>query len=181
VKLIETKLLGVYIIEPTVHVDTRGFFMESFSSRTFIQHGLDLTFIQDNLSMSYETGTIRGLHFQMNPSAQSKLVSVISGAIYDVVVDIRKSSPTFGHWHAEVLDESNRRQLLIPKGFAHGFCTLQPNTQVQYKVDEYYSPQLDRGVIWNDPAIGIDWPTKQPVLSDKDRRQPLLKDAEINF
>ncbi|MEX2104013.1 MAG: dTDP-4-dehydrorhamnose 3,5-epimerase [Bacilli bacterium] len=179
--VIETKFSDVYLIEPIVHVDTRGFFMESYNSQTLKQSGIHYSFIQDNHSFSIEAGTIRGLHYQLDPKAQTKLVSVLSGAIYDVVVDIRKSSPTFGHWLGEVLNEDNKRQLLIPRGFAHGFCTIQPNTQILYKVDEYYSPEYDRGILWNDPALGIDWPTEQPILSDKDQRQPLLKDADLNF
>ncbi|MEX1029310.1 MAG: dTDP-4-dehydrorhamnose 3,5-epimerase [Paenibacillaceae bacterium] len=179
--VMQTKLSDVYIIEPTTYMDARGFFMESYNRQTFIQHGINESFIQDNHSLSLEVGTIRGLHYQLNPSAQTKLVSVVSGAIYDIVVDIRQSSPTFGHWIGELLSGDNKRQLFIPKGFAHGFCTLMPNTQVFYKVDQFYSPECDRGILWNDPALGIDWPTEQPILSDKDQRQPLLKDADLNF
>lgn len=138
-------------------------------------------FIQDNQSLSAEVGVLRGLHYQLNPKAQTKLIRVLSGVIYDVIVDIRRNSPTFGQWVGVILSEYNKRQLLVPKGFAHGFCTLVPNTQVLYKVDEYYSPENDRGILWNDPALGIDWPTSNPVLSDKDQRHPLLKDAELNF
>lgn len=178
---ITTKLEGLYIVEPDVHGDNRGFFMESYSSRIFAEHGIDFLFVQDNHSLSVETGVIRGLHFQLNPKAQTKLVRVASGAIYDVAVDIRKNSPTFGQWVGVILSETNKRQLLVPQGFAHGFCTIVPNTQVLYKVDEYYSPEHDRGILWSDPAIGIDWPTSKPILSDKDQKHPLLKDAEINF
>lgn len=113
--------------------------------------------------------------------AQTKLICVLSGAIYDFIMDIRRNSPAFGQWVGVILSEYNKRQLLVPRGFAHGFCTLGPNTQVLYKVDEYYSPEHDRGILWNDPALGIDWPTTNPVLSDKDQRHPLLKDAELNF
>ncbi|WP_339060914.1 dTDP-4-dehydrorhamnose 3,5-epimerase [Tepidibacillus marianensis] len=180
-KLIETKIDGVKIIEPTVFDDNRGFFMESYNDRIFKDLGLDFKFIQDNHSLSRETGVIRGLHYQLNSKAQTKLVRVVSGAIYDVVVDIRKNSSTFGQWLGVILSEDNHRQLLVPKGFAHGFCTLVPNTQVQYKVDEYYSKEHDRGILWNDPEIGIDWPITTPILSDKDQNHPLLKDAEINF
>ncbi|MEW9673282.1 dTDP-4-dehydrorhamnose 3,5-epimerase [Ammoniphilus sp. 3BR4] len=179
--IIQTKLDGVVIIEPAVFGDNRGFFMESYNEQRFIQSGLDIKLIQDNQSLSVETGTIRGLHYQLNPKAQTKLVRVLTGAIYDVAVDIRKDSPTFGQWVGVILSEDNKRQLLVPKGFAHGFCTLVPNTQVFYKVDEYYSPENDRGILWNDPDIGIDWPTSRPILSDKDSKLPLLKDAEINF
>jgi dTDP-4-dehydrorhamnose 3,5-epimerase len=180
-KLIQTKLPDVYIIEPNVYTDVRGFFMETYNSNSFNKQGLRFSFIQDNHSLSIEEGTIRGLHYQKNPSAQTKLVSVISGAIYDIVVDIRQSSPTFGHWIGEVLSQENKRQMLVPRGFAHGFCTLQPNTQVFYKADQLYSPEHERGILWNDPTLCIDWPTAHPILSDKDQRQPLLKDADINF
>ena len=180
-QVISTKLEGLYIVEPAVHGDNRGFFMESYNSKKFAELGIDFLFIQDNHSLSVEAGVLRGLHYQLNPKAQTKLVRVISGAIYDVAVDIRKSSPTFGQWVGVILSEVNKRQLLIPQGFAHGFCTIVPNTQVVYKVDEYYSPEHDRGILWNDPALGIDWPTSLPILSDKDQKHPLLKDAEINY
>ncbi|MBA2943263.1 dTDP-4-dehydrorhamnose 3,5-epimerase [Paenibacillus sp. CGMCC 1.16610] len=180
-QVITTKLEGLYIVEPDVHGDNRGFFMESYSSRKFAEHGIDFPFVQDNHSLSVETGVVRGLHYQLNPKAQTKLVRVASGAIYDVAVDIRKNSSTYGQWVGVILSEDNKRQLLVPQGFAHGFCTIVPNTQVLYKVDEYYSPEHDRGILWSDPALGIDWPTSKPILSDKDQKHPLLKDAEINF
>ncbi|MEW9699974.1 dTDP-4-dehydrorhamnose 3,5-epimerase [Paenibacillus sp. SI8] len=179
--VISTKLQGLYIIEPDIHSDNRGFFMESYSSRKFDELGINFLVVQDNHSLSVENGVIRGLHYQLNPKAQKKLVRVISGAIYDVAVDIRKNSPTFGLWNGVILSEANKRQLFVPQGFAHGFCTIVPNTQVLYKVDEYYSPEHDRGILWSDPALGIDWPTSRPVLSEKDQQHPLLKDAEINF
>jgi dTDP-4-dehydrorhamnose 3,5-epimerase len=180
-QVIQTKLEGLYIVEPAVHGDHRGFFMESYSSKKFAELGIDFPFVQDNHSLSVETGVLRGLHYQLNPKAQTKLVRVLTGAIYDVAVDIRKNSPTFGQWVGVILSEANKRQLLVPRGFAHGFCTFVPNTQVLYKVDEYYSPEHDRGILWSDPALGIDWPTSKPILSDKDQKHPLLKDAEINF
>ncbi|NOU87910.1 dTDP-4-dehydrorhamnose 3,5-epimerase [Paenibacillus sp. LMG 31460] len=179
--VIATKLPGLFIIEPDVHGDHRGFFMESYHRAKLAEHGIDITFIQDNHSLSVEIGVLRGLHYQLNPKAQTKLVRVVSGAIYDVAVDIRKNSSTFGEWVGVTLSAANKRQLLVPQGFAHGFCTTEPQTQVLYKVDEYYSPAHDRGVLWSDPAIGIDWPTANPILSDKDHKHPLLKDAEINF
>lgn len=179
--VIETKLNGVVIIEPKVHADNRGFFMESYSQERFKQQGINNIFIQDNHSLSVEVGVIRGLHYQLDPKAQTKLVRVSVGAIFDVVVDIRRSSPTFGQWVGVTLSENNKRQLLVPRGFAHGFCTIVPNTQVIYKVDEYYSPENDRGILWNDPVIGIDWPISNPILSEKDSKHPLLRDAEINF
>lgn len=175
------QLQGACLIEPVVHGDSRGFFMESYNEAVLEKQGVKFNFIQDNQSLSAEPGVIRGLHYQLNPKAQTKLIRVLAGAIYDVIVDVRKSSPTFGKWVGVILSEHNHRQLLVPKGFAHGFCTLVPNTQVLYKVDEYYSPENDRGILWNDPALGIDWPTSRPILSDKDQRHPLLRDVELNF
>lgn len=180
-KLINTKLDGVVILEPDVFGDHRGFFMESYSQQKMHQLSLDYSFIQDNQSLSAQAGTIRGLHYQLNPKAQTKLVRVLAGAIYDVVVDVRRTSPTFGQWVGVILSEDNKRQLLVPKGFAHGFCTLSKDTQVFYKVDECYSPEHDRGILWNDPELGIDWPTSTPILSEKDQRSPSLRNAEINF
>lgn len=180
-KLIDTKLDGVKIIEPKVFKDNRGFFMESFNFKKFEELGLEFDFIQDNHSLSVDKDVIRGLHYQRNPKAQTKLVRVITGAIYDVAVDIRKDSPTFGQWVGVTLSEDNHRMLVVPKGFAHGFCTLKENTHVQYKVDDYYSAENDKGILWNDPMLAIDWPTSNPILSKKDARQPLLNDAEINF
>ncbi|WP_018758681.1 dTDP-4-dehydrorhamnose 3,5-epimerase [Paenibacillus terrigena] len=180
-KVIDTKLRGVRIIEPAVHGDHRGFFMESYNSAIFREYNMDYLFVQDNHSLSVEKGVIRGLHYQLNPKAQTKLVRAVAGAIYDVIVDIRRNSPTFGQWIGVHLSAENKRQLLVPQGFAHGFCTTEPNTEVLYKVDELYSPEHDRGILWNDPALGIDWPTDQPILSDKDTKHPLLRDADINF
>lgn len=180
-KTIESGLSGVIIIEPNVFGDNRGFFMESYNAEHYKRLNLDFTFIQDNHSLSVEAGVLRGLHYQLNPKAQTKLIRVTNGAIYDVAVDIRKDSATFGQWIGVLLSSENKRQLLVPKGFAHGFCTIVPNTEVQYKVDEYYSPENDRGIAWNDPALGIDWPTSNPILSEKDQKHPCLADAEINF
>lgn len=180
-KLTSLKLQDAALLEPVVLGDHRGFFMESYNEQVMQELGVTYTFIQDNQSLSTEPGVLRGLHYQLNPKAQTKLIRVLSGAIYDVILDIRHSSPTFGQWVAVTLSEHNKRQLLIPKGFAHGFCTLVPNTQVLYKVDEYYSPEHDRGIIWNDPALAIDWPVSEPLLSDKDRHHPTLAEAEMNF
>lgn len=155
--------------------------MESYNQKQFDQLGIHINFVQDNHSYSAEAGTLRGLHYQLEPMAQSKLIRVLSGAIYDVFVDIRKDSPTYGQWKGVILSADNKRQLLIPKGFAHGFCTLVPDTHILYKVDQYYSPNHDRGILWNDPALGIDWPVSDPILSDKDRQHPVLADAENNF
>lgn len=155
--------------------------MESYNKKVLEQLGINIDFIQDNQSFSKEADVLRGLHFQSNPWAQTKLVQVSSGAIYDVVVDIRRNSPTFGQWIGVILSESNNKQILVPKGFAHGFCTLVPNTMVNYKVDQYYHPTHDRGVIWNDPDLGIDWPISTPILSEKDSNHPLLENADFNF
>lgn len=180
-KVKSLRLNEVKLLEPVVHLDQRGFFLESYNESLLRDNEIKYKFVQDNQSISKEAGVLRGLHYQLNPKAQAKLIMVVRGAVYDVVLDIRRSSPTFGQWVGTILSEHNHRQLLVPKGFAHGFCTLVPNTQVLYKVDEYYSPENDRGILWNDPALGIDWPTSNPTLSDKDQRHPLLKDAEMNF
>lgn len=178
-KLTPLKLQGSYLLEPVVHRDNRGFFMESYNEAIMQNIGLNNNFIQDNQSLSTEQGILRGLHYQLNPKAQTKLVRVLTGVIYDVILDIRKGSPTFGQWVGVILSEHNKRQLLVPKGFAHGFCTLVPNTQVLYKVDQYYSPENDRGILWNDPALNIDWPITDPLLSEKDKIHPVLEKAEI--
>lgn len=181
-KVIKTDLEGVIIIEPTIFGDHRGWFMETYSEAKFFEAGLDLNFVQDNQSFSAAKGTLRGLHYQLNPKAQTKLVRCTKGAIFDVAIDIRKNSPSFGEWFGIKLTEENKKQLLVPKGFAHAFITLTDNVEVQYKVDELYSPENDRGIIWNDPEIGIEWPSDiTPILSEKDQKAPLLKDAENNF
>jgi dTDP-4-dehydrorhamnose 3,5-epimerase len=180
-KLVETKLSGVFIVETKFHEDNRGFFMESYNQADFRALGIHYEFIQDNHSLSVSKGVIRGLHYQLNPKAQAKLVRVIAGSIFDVVVDIRRSSSTYGQWIGVTLSKENKKQLVVPKGFAHGFCTTSPIAEVIYKVDEYYAPKLDRGILWNDPAIGIKWPISNPLLSDKDQQHPLLRDADINF
>jgi dTDP-4-dehydrorhamnose 3,5-epimerase len=176
-----TKLQGVYTIEPDVYNDNRGFFMESYNKDLLKKNGIDVNFIQDNHSLSTEAGVLRGLHYQLSPRAQSKLVRVCTGAIFDVIVDLRQNSDTFGQWISVILSEDNKRQVFIPKGFAHGFYTIKPNTNVLYKVDEYYDPKHDRGIIWNDPDIGIHWPTSMPILSEKDSKLPLFIHAEMNF
>jgi dTDP-4-dehydrorhamnose 3,5-epimerase len=180
-KITSLKLQGACLLEPVVHGDNRGYFMESYNEAFLQNRGVKYDFVQDNQSLSADAGVLRGLHYQLNPKAQTKLIRVLTGAIYDVIVDIRRSSPTFGQWVGVTLSEHNKRQLLIPKGFAHGFCTLVPNTQVLYKVDKYYSPEHDRGILWNDPALTIDWPVSEPLLSDKDRHHPTLAEAEMNF
>jgi dTDP-4-dehydrorhamnose 3,5-epimerase len=178
-QIIPTSLEGVFIIEPVVHEDPRGFFVETYNKKVWEQRGLFYDFIQDNHSLSVEPGVIRGLHYQLTPKAQTKLVRVIAGAIYDVAVDIRKNSSTFGQYVGVILSASNKRQLLIPKGYAHGFCTIVPNTEVVYKVDEYYSPEHDRGIIWNDPQLNIAWPMLNPILSQKDTQLPNLNEIEL--
>lgn len=179
-KITTTDLPGVFLLEPDVFSDSRGFFLESYNQKTFAEAGLNYNFVQDNHSLSLEAGVIRGLHYQLTPKAQAKLVRVLAGAIVDVVVDIHQNSPTFGRWIIVNLSATNKKQLLVPKGFAHGFCTLEPHTEVLYKVDEFYSPKHDRGILWKDPALGIPWPTEHPILSDKDLKQPVLKQAELD-
>lgn len=179
--IIKTKFEDAVLIEPKVFGDHRGFFTESYNKELFQQNGIDMDFIQDNHSLSQQPGTLRGMHYQLNDKAQTKLVRVTRGAIYDVIVDIRKGSPTYGEWQGFILSADNKRQLLVPKGFAHGFCTIVENTEVQYKVDELYSPEHDRGIAWNDPALNIDWPFNNLVLSDKDTKHPTLAEADNNF
>jgi dTDP-4-dehydrorhamnose 3,5-epimerase len=180
--VIETALPGVIIVNPAVFGDHRGWFMETYSDSRFIEAGIDMNFVQDNQSFSAAKGTLRGLHYQLNPKAQTKLVRCTRGSIFDVAVDIRKGSPTYGKWFGIELSAENKNQLLVPKGFAHGFMTLTEDVEVQYKVDELYAPDCDRGILWNDPSIAINWPMDiQPILSAKDENAPLLKDADNNF
>ncbi|MEM6488779.1 MAG: dTDP-4-dehydrorhamnose 3,5-epimerase [Pseudomonadota bacterium] len=175
---------AVKVARPRKFGDHRGFFSETYNKQAFAEAGIDLDFVQDNHSLSGEKGTIRGLHYQSPPFAQDKLVRVIRGAILDVAVDIRKGSPTYGqHVSAEITAEA-WNQILVPVGFAHGFVTLTPDTEVIYKVTGYYAPNNDHGILWNDPALGIDWglaSSDDAVLSDKDRKQPLLSDVESPF
>jgi dTDP-4-dehydrorhamnose 3,5-epimerase len=182
-KKYETALDGVYILEPKVFEDERGFFMESYNKKDFEELGLYYDLVQDNHSLSVKAGVLRGIHFQLNPKAQTKIVRCLSGAIYDVVVDLRKSSKTFGKWISVILTADNKRQIVVPKGFGHAILTLVPNTEILYKVDEYYSPEHDRAIRWDDPDLAIDWPVSNPILSEKDKNAPYLKDIldEINF
>jgi dTDP-4-dehydrorhamnose 3,5-epimerase len=177
----ELELAGVYEITPRRFGDDRGFFSETYSAPGLAAAGIDLTFVQDNHSLSRKAGVLRGLHYQLPPFAQGKLVRVISGAILDVAVDVRKSSPTFGRWLALEVSAKRWSQILVPKGFAHGFVTLVPDTEVIYKVTERYAPECDRSIRFDDPAIGIDWRVSAAdvTLSDKDRNALLLADAEI--
>ncbi|MGC8780156.1 MAG: dTDP-4-dehydrorhamnose 3,5-epimerase [Anaerolineae bacterium] len=177
-----TALPGVLIITPRVFVDPRGFFYESYNQETFRRHGIETVFVQDNHSKSVR-GTLRGLHFQLPPAAQVKLVRVVRGAIWDVAVDIRRGSPTFGRWVGVELSASNYRQLYVPIGFAHGFCVLSDEAEVLYKTSHVYDPDRERGIAWNDPALGIAWPIGEPLLSARDRAAGTLADylAETPF
>lgn len=178
-----TAIPDVRIITPRKFGDHRGFFSEVYNRRAFAEIGVDLDFVQDNHSLSAAVGTLRGLHFQSHPFAQDKLVRVTRGAIYDVAVDIRRASPTYGRHVAVELSAENWRQLLVPVGFAHGFCTLTPDTEVVYKVTGYYSGANDHGLAWDDPALEIDWPLPPggAVLSDKDLRHPRLAELPACF
>jgi dTDP-4-dehydrorhamnose 3,5-epimerase len=172
----ETGLPGVTLIRPVRHRDARGFFAEIFREDIFADHGIGVRFVQENYSLSERANVIRGLHFQIPPAAQAKLVRVVSGAILDVAVDLRWGSPHYGRSIAIVLTALTEDQLYIPEGFAHGFRTLEPNTGVQYRVNRYYSSEHDRGVLWNDPQLGIDWQLEgaEPLLSERDQRHPVL-------
>ena len=180
-KLTETTLAGVYIVEPVVFGDHRGFFMESWSQRDFGAAGLEYRFVQDNHSSSTVRGTLRGIHFQRGEKAQAKLVRCTRGAVLDVAVDLRPSSPNYKKWVGVELSKENKRQLLIPRGFGHGFVTLTDDVEFLYKADNYYAPEADGGIRWNDPDIGVDWGVENPVLSEKDSRSPFLKDAVTGF
>lgn len=170
----------VILIEAKAFGDHRGFFMEIYKRSEFEVHGIPTDFVQDNYSYSVR-GVLRGLHYQKHPKAQGKLIFVVRGEIFDVAVDIRKGSPTYGKWVGVVLSGQNRRLLYVPAGFAHGFCVLSEEAYVVYKVTNEYAPELDRGILWSDPTLGIPWPIKQPILSPKDAQLPLLKDADNNF
>lgn len=181
--VIETAMPDVKLVEPAKFGDARGFFSETFNYETYKAAGIDLRAVQDNHSLSGPRGTIRGLHFQTPPHAQAKLVRVTRGSVLDVAVDIRRGSPSYGKHVAVVLSAEAWNQIYIPRGFAHGFCTLEPDTEFLYKVDNYYAPDHDKGLAWDDPALAIDWllPPSGAVLSDKDRRHPLLSDLGDYF
>lgn len=179
--VIKTELTGVCILEPKVFGDHRGWFTESWSKRTMEEAGLYYEFVQDNHSFSAQKDTLRGIHFQLNPYSQAKLVRCTKGSVLDVAVDLRKESPNYMKWVAVELNEENKRQLLIPKGFGHAFLTLTDYVEFLYKADQYYNAEHDRSIIWNDPDINITWPVDVPILSEKDRRAPLLKDSDLNF
>ncbi|MBV8888980.1 MAG: dTDP-4-dehydrorhamnose 3,5-epimerase [Alphaproteobacteria bacterium] len=182
-QFISTAIDDVKEIRPERHSDPRGFFSEIFRESILRQHGIDVAFVQENHSLSVERGVVRGLHFQIPPFGQAKLVRVGAGSILDVAVDIRRGSPTYGHHVAVVLSAAKGNQLYIPEGFAHGFCTLDRNTEVFYKASRYYSRECDLGLAWNDPALGIAWPVaeNEAQLSDKDRRQPVLAELPPYF
>jgi len=179
----KTALSGVVVITPRRFGDARGWFSETWNAERMAEAGLDLAFVQDNHSFSATKGTLRGLHYQRPPHAQDKLVRCTRGEIFDVAVDIRKGSPSYGKWVGEVLSAENGRQLLIPKGFLHGFVTLTADCEVQYKCTDLYAPDCDGGIRWNDPTIGIDWRLggAAPVLSAKDEVAPLLADFDSPF
>ena len=173
-KVAETTLPGVLIIEPRVFPDGRGYFYETYNRKRYSEHGINNEFVQDNLSYSVKD-TLRGLHYQ-SPHSQAKLVQVLSGEVFDVAVDIRVDSPAFGKWMGIILSSENKKQLFIPRGFAHGFCVLSDTAIFSYKCDDYYAPNCEGGILWSDPAIGVEWPVKAQLLSDKDVINPCLKD-----
>lgn len=179
-KIIPTPLEGLWVIEPTVFKDPRGYFYESYNKQRFIEAGIPYEFVQDNQSLS-QKGIVRGLHFQAPPFAQGKLVRVINGAVIDVAVDIRRNSPTYGQNYTVELNEDNMTMLWIPQGFAHGFETLADNTIFQYKCTEVYNKTSEGGILWNDPDLGISWSATHPVISDKDQVLPLFKDFVSPF
>ena len=174
-RVVETELPGVLIIDPDVHSDARGFFVETYHSEKYGAHGIAGPFVQDNHSRS-AGGTLRGLHLQLR-RPQGKLVRVIEGEVYDVAVDVRRGSPTFARWVAVTLSADNFRQCYIPPGFAHGFCVVSPIAQIEYKCTDLYDPQGELGIAWNDPALAIPWPIREPLLSIRDQRQPTLADV----
>lgn len=178
-RVTETRLPGVLIVEPDVFEDPRGFFFESYSLQKYAEHGITDTFVQDNHSLSTR-GTLRGLHYQTAPG-QAKLVRAARGAVFDVAVDIRHGSPTFGQWVGVELSGENKRQLYIPVGFAHGFCVTSEVAEFLYKCSSYYAPTLERGIAWDDPDLAIAWPVTDPILSDRDRRHPRLAEAACDY
>lgn len=175
IRAAKTRLAGLLVLEPTVHADSRGFFLETYRRDELEPLGITSEFVQENHSRS-SGGTIRGLHFQVE-GGQAKLVRVAVGSVFDVAVDVRPSSPTFGQWESFVLDDLRHAQLFVPVGFAHGFCALGETADVVYKVDSYYDPAAERGIRWDDPALDIPWPVAEPIVSERDRRNPTL--AEI--
>ena len=175
----KTELAGVLVIEPAVYGDSRGFFLETFNQKRYAEAGLDRRFLQDNHSRS-SRGVLRGLHYQLN-HPQGKLVMAIKGEIFDVAVDIRRGSPTFGKWVGVNLSEENHKQLFVPEGFAHGFCVLSETADVIYKCTEVFTPGDDYGILWSDETVGIDWPISEPSLSEKDAKNPRLAEVDTNL
>lgn len=181
-KVTELELNGAYTIEPQYYEDNRGYFVESYSKKTLSQHKINIDFVQDNESFTATKNTIRGIHFQNNPTAQTKLVRCTQGKIMDCLVDLRKDSSTYKKWLLIELSEENKKQILIPQGFGHGFLTLTDNCKLEYKVDNFYDSSTDRSIAWNDPELNIDWGiTNNVILSKKDELAPMLKDSDINF
>jgi dTDP-4-dehydrorhamnose 3,5-epimerase len=181
-EIIRTSFEGLVLIRPRIFEDPRGYFYESYNEQDFTKAGILFDFVQDNQSES-KKGVIRGLHFQLAPHAQTKLVRVIQGSIYDVAVDLRRDSPTFGQWYGIELSGDNKMQLLIPRGFAHGFSVLSDNSTVLYKTDDYYCKEAERGIVFNDPILNIEWNTRlsECIVSDRDRQLPKFENAEYNF
>ncbi|SHO42815.1 dTDP-4-deoxyrhamnose-3,5-epimerase [Nitrosotalea sinensis] len=179
-KFTKLKIPDVILVEASSFEDERGYFMETFKESIFRSNGVNTRFVQDNYSHSTK-GVLRGLHYQKNPKAQAKLVMAITGEILDVAVDIRKNSPTFGKWVSEILSDKNHKMLYVPEGFAHGFYVTSDKADVIYKVNTEYSPENERGILWNDPDVCIKWPTDKPVMIQKDLELPLLKNADNNF
>jgi dTDP-4-dehydrorhamnose 3,5-epimerase len=178
VKVTQLSLPGAYVIDLTPIEDSRGYFVTTYNEQVFLDNGLQTRWVQENESMSTQN-VLRGLHFQQPPHAQTKLVRVVSGAVLDVIVDLRKSSPTFGKWEAVELSEHNHRMLYVPKGLAHGFCAIEDQSVMVYKVDQPYEPSADGGILWNDPDLRIDWPVENPIVSAKDQNLPRLKDFNL--
>jgi dTDP-4-dehydrorhamnose 3,5-epimerase len=180
-KISPTKIKDLLMFEPEVFADSRGWFTETYNKKDLESLGINTEFVQDNRSFSAAKGILRGLHFQNNPHTQAKLVSCTKGAVLDVAVDLRKDSPTYKQWLAVELTAENKKQLFIPRGFAHGFLTMTDNVEFTYKVDNYYNKQAERTIIFNDPELGIDWGGIDPILSEKDKVGPLLKDCDIDL
>ncbi len=176
----QLEIPGVILITPEIFSDSRGYFAETYKYSDFLKAGIKEYFLQDNFSFSYK-GVLRGLHYQKNPDAQAKLVQCLRGKIFDVVVDIRKNSPYYSKWIGVELSGENRLMLYVPSGFAHGFVVISETAEVLYKCTREYSPVCDRGIIWNDPDININWPILEPILSEKDKKHPYLKEADNNF
>lgn len=181
-KVIATELKDAYIIEPQVFGDSRGWFMETFSAEKLRTGGIPVgEFVQDNQSYSAQKGIVRGLHCQLDPYCQTKLIRCTKGEIYDIIVDVRQGSPTYRKWIKVLLTADNKRQLYIPKGFLHGFLTLTDDVEVQYKVDAYYNKSADRSIRFDDAEFGVDWGIEQPILSEKDKNAPLYLDSDVRF